>query len=213
MIKKMTGKAWRSTITLVVFLLVLGGFPLYIYLPSVYYMMQGYGPLVDEPLGNIYGMTALGVIFILAAIAMVIATLVRSVNRRVAQFLEKHPNVTMAQLDTDFEAAEKMGDVWAGRHFTFCEKLWNVVLDNREIVWVFSRTERRRNVYTTYVCFGLVSGKEESVSVSDKNLNKLYDFYRTFPHIEVGNDPELAQQFKKNLPAFLERKYRQNVQL
>lgn len=213
MIKKMTGKAWRTTILLVAFFAGLGGYALYTYLPSVFYIMQGYGPLVKEPLGNIYGMTALGVIFILLAIVAVVATLVRSVSRRVAKFLEKHPNVTMAQLDTEFEAAEKMGDVWAGRHFTFSEKLSDVVLDNRDIVWVFSRTVRSRNVYTTYVCFGLVNGKEDSVSVSGKNLDKLYDFYRTFPHIEVGDNPELSYQFKNDLPAFLERKYRQNVQL
>ena len=213
MIKKMTVKAWTSTIVLVLFFWGLGGYALYTYLPSVFYIIQGYGPLVKEPLSNIYGMTAFGALFILFGIVGVVSTLVRSVKRRVEQFLEKHPDVTMAQLDTEFEAAEKMGAIWVGRHFTFSEKLRDAVLDNRDIVWVFSRTERRRNVYTTYICYGLVNGKEESTSVSDTNLNKLYDFYRTFPHIEVGNDPELSYQFKNDLPAFLERKYRQNVQL
>ncbi len=209
MIKKLTMKEWMGTGYGLLVCLVLAVPALWYFGPSALAALRGSVPALagKQSMTNIYGMSALGLFFLLLALFIVGRKLSDSVGKRVRRYLESRPDVTEEQLDSDFTMAEKIGNVWIGRRWTFSHELRCVLLENEGIVWVFSEKERVKNNITYYLCFGLVSGKVERMRVREKDLTPLIERYGKSPRILAGNSPEYSYMFQNNLASFLNLKY------
>lgn len=209
MIKKLTIKEWMGTGIALLMCLVLAVPALWYFGPSALAALRGSVPELAETqsMTNIYGMSALGLFFLLLALFILGRKLSDSVGKRVRRYLESRPDVTEEQLDSDFNAAEKIGNIWIGRRWTFSHELRCVLLENEGIVWVFSETERVKNGKNYYLCFGLVSGKIERVKVREQDLTPLIERYGKNPRILAGSNPEYSYMFKNNLASFLNLKY------
>lgn len=209
MIKKLTIKEWMGTGLVLLMCLGLAVPALWYFGPSALAALGGSVPALakKQSMTNIYGMSALGLFFLLLALFIVGRKLSDSVGRRVRRYLESRPDVTEEQLDSDFTMAEKIGNLWIGRRWTFSHELRCVLLENEGIVWVFSEKERVKNNINYYLCFGLVSGKIERMRVREKDLTPLIERYGKNPRILAGNNPEYDYMFRNNLASFLNLKY------
>lgn len=210
MIKKLTMKDLMQMAILELFCFGLGGIMLAHYAPSAMDALSGRVPRLDESMTNIYGCSALALFFVLLGVFILVKTAVNTVGKRVGRYLDAHPDVDMAQIDSDFEAAEAFSKIWVGRRWTYSLDLKNVLVDNADIVWVHTETERSRNKIIYYLCLGLKDGCEMRAETSEKGFSQLLDMYKQYPHIVVGNDPDYAYLFRDKLQEFLDMKYNAN---
>ena len=212
MVGKLTLKYWMSIGLLLLFCLALST-PFWKYGPAALEALQGGVPELarTESMSNIYGLAALGLFFLLISLALVIRGLTNSVGKRVRKYLAGHSGVTMAQLDSDFAAAEQVGKVWIGRKWTYNHDMNYVVVGNDDIAWVYHETERSRNRVSYYLCLGLADGNVERICVPEKKLSQMEEIYERFPHILVGSNPEYKYMFRNDRNAFLNIKYRQSA--
>lgn len=185
MVKKLTMKTWVNTGILLVFCLGMSIAMLWRYAPSALALLQGRTPLLEESTGNIYGISALGLFFLVISIFMFVRQLTNSVGKRVNRFLEEHPEANMAQLDQEFSGAEKIGDLWIGSHRTFSHELYGIVVENTEIVSAYVEKERSKGNTSYYICLDLKSGKTERVKMYYSDLSKVLEQYRKYPGIRV----------------------------
>ncbi len=203
MVKKLTIKLWMNVIPL---LLVCGVIPVVV--------LSKYGPAAlqgsakTESMSNIYGFCALALFFIVIDVAIVIRQLTHSVGKKVKIYLNANPDVTMQQLDSDFDDSEQIGNVWVGRKWTYSYDMDDIPVDNDKIVLVYNETDRVKDKIVYYLCLGLVDGKVARVSVSKNKLPQLFRMYERFPRILVGNDPEYM--YRNDMNALLDIKYRSN---
>lgn len=214
MVKKLTVKNWTSAGWILLFCIGAAVFMLWENGPAALTALSGSVPKLaqTEKMENIYGLAALGLFFAVLSVVILIRMLTNSVKKRVDRYLEAHPSVTMDQLDSDFAAAEKIGNLWIGKKWTCSHDLSSVVLDNDKIAWVYSESERSRRSTNYYVCFGMADGTVSRVGMDYHNLSKVMDLYAGFSHIVVGNDPENGYLFKNDRTAFLEKKYNQKAE-
>lgn len=212
MVGKLTLKYWMSIGGLLLVCLVLSA-PFWKYGPAALEALQGGVPALarTESMSNIYGLAALGLFFILISLALIIRGLTNSVGKRVRKYLAGHPGITMAQLDSDFAAAEQTGNVWIGRGWTYNHDMNYVVVGNADIAWVYHETERSRNRVNYYLCLAQVDGNVERIRVSEKKLRQMEETYERFPHILVGSNPEYGYMYRHDRNAFLNIKYRQSA--
>jgi len=159
MVKKLTIKLWMNVIPL---LLVCGVIPVVV--------LSKYGPAAlqgsakTESMSNIYGFCALALFFIVIDVAIVIRQLTHSVGKKVKIYLNANPDVTMQQLDSDFDDSEQIGNVWVGRKWTYSYDMDDIPVDNDKIVLVYNETDRVKDKIVYYLCLGLVDGKVARVS-------------------------------------------------
>ena len=205
MVKKLTIKLWMNVIPL---LLVCGVIPVVV--------LSKYGPAAlqgsakTESMSNIYGFCALALFFIVIDVAIVIRQLTHSVGKKVKIYLNANPDVTMQQLDSDFDDSEQIGNVWVGRKWTYSYDMDDIPVDNDKIVLVYNETDRVKDKIVYYLCLGLVDGKVARVSVSKNKLPQLFRMYERFPRLLVGNDPEYMYMYRNDMNALLDIKYRSN---
>lgn len=160
-------------------------------------------------MSNVYGFTAIGLLMGLMALAILFTVLKDPVKKRVNRYLSAHPNVTLSQLEADFAAARKVDSVWVGQNWTFAANLKEVLFDNREVVWVHSRSERSGRSVSFYVYAELMDGTTRRLSVSsEKNSRQVMELYAGFPHIVRGSNPEYAYLYQHDRDAFLNMKFR-----
>jgi len=113
-------------------------------------------------------------------------------------------------LESDFSAAQKIGNVWVGKNWTFCAGLKEALFDNKDIVWVHTGRERSGRSVSFLVYFNLIDRTVKRVSMSSvKNCEKVMKLYESYPHILTGNKQEYDSLCYSNWEAFLDMKYRQ----
>lgn len=213
MIAKMNIRKWISVGVLMLFCLGMGGVMLWKYGPSAITALGGSVPELarTESMSNIYGISAMGVFFCLLALFMFVRQLSMSIGKYVNRYLAEHPGVNMEQIDNDFNAAEQFGNVWIGRRWTFSYDIREALLENEQIVWVFSEADGGRRIQY-YLCLGLMNGKIERIAVQENHLQMMGERYKKFPHMVVGNNPKYEDLFQNDMNAFLDIKYRQGME-
>ena len=160
---------------------------------------------------TILGISAIGVVMLLIVIFIIIKTMKNSAKKLIEQYIEKHPGVTMGQLESDFDAAENINKVWIGKKWTFSSKMGGLLLDNREVVWVHTETVRSGKNVNFYVWWNLIDGSEKSVSLSsEKKCKEVMEKYNQFAHILTGNNQEYGYMLRNDKEALLDIKYRAN---
>lgn len=212
MVRKLTIKLWMGVIPL---LLVCGVIPAVLlnkYGSAALQALQGSVPKLaeTEPMSNIYGCCALSLFFIVIDITIVIRQLTHSVGKKVKLYLNANPDVTMKQLDSDFDDSEQIGNVWIGRKWTYSYDMDDIPVENDKIVLVYNETDRVKDKINYYLCLGLLDGKVARVSVSENKLPQLFRIYERFPRILVGNNPEYLYMYRNDRNALLDIKYRSN---
>lgn len=188
MVRKLTIKAWISTGMLLLVCLVISIVPLWRYVPSALRLLQGEEPLLNEPLSNIYGMTAIGLFILLISLFIFIKMLTNSVGKKVNRYLEAHPKVAMSQLDEAFDSAEKIGNMWVSGRWTFSHDLQRIVVEHDEIVRAYSQKERAKRDTNYYLCLEFTEGKSERVKMSYYNLSQVLEAYKKYPNIQVEHN-------------------------
>lgn len=160
---------------------------------------------------NTLGISFIGIVLLLIVVFIIVKTLKNSAKKLIGQYLEKNPGVTMEQLESDFDAAEKVNKVWIGKRWTFSPKLREILLDNRQVVWVHSGSVRSGRSVNFYVWWYMIDGSEKQVSLSsEKKCKEVMEKYNMFSHILVGNDSEYGYLLRNDKEAFLNMKYQAN---
>lgn len=192
MVKKLTMKSWTSTGLLLLVCLGMTVAVFWYYGPSVIMVLQGGIPLLDEPLSNIYGMTAIGLFMLVISLVIFIKMFTNSVSKRVNRYFERHPEVMMEQLDQAFESAEKIEKVWISERWTFSHDLQSIVVENAEIIRAYSQKERAKRGYNYYLCLDLAEGqaekKTERVNMDYYDIAKVLELYSKYPNIRVEDN-------------------------
>lgn len=171
----------------------------------------GDGVIRGEKKMNTLGIFGIGVLLLLIVVFILIKVLKNSPKKLIEQYIEKHPGVTMEQLESDFDAAENVNKVWIGNKWTFSSKIGEFLFDNREVVWVHTETVRSGRNVNFYVWWNLIDGSVKSVSLSsEKKCTEVMDKYNRFAHILVGNNPEYGYLLKNDKEKLLDIKYRAN---
>lgn len=213
MVRKLTIKTWLGSFLLILFCWGLSIPMLVKYGPSAVEALKGGVPRLaaEESMTNIYGISGLGLFFVVLGLLILIVQLKNSVGKQVRKYLSEHPELTMQQLENDFSGAEQVGNVWIGRNWTFSHDMRRILVENSQVVLVYSEKEHSRNNISYYLCLGLADGKTERVRVSsEKKLARIMEIYERYPHMLVGNNPEYGYLFRNNLNEFLDIKYRKN---
>lgn len=212
MIRKLTVKKWISAGVIILFCAVAGGFMLSKYGVAAWLRLRGYVPSLSrtESMDNIYLGAGLGVVFVVIGIIIIIRQLILGVGRQIKRYLASHPEVTMEELEKDFAAAEKIGNIWIGKRWTFSYELIGIVVENADIAWVFSEADGGKHVQY-FLCLGLADGKIVRTSVEREHLLRMKERYAQYPHILLDNRAEYEHKFKNNLSAFLDIKYNRNL--
>ncbi len=217
MIKKLAIKKWTNIALFVLICLGMGGGFLWRYGEAALVALSGRTPMLarKESLSNIYIGSGIGVFFVVIAIIIIVRNLNLSVHKQVDRYLTAHSEVTLEQLDSDFGSAERFGNVWIGRCWTFSYDLDRILLENDQIVWVFTESYRpsaRSSTVNYNLCLGLADGKMEKVKVSEEKLAKIQEWYKKYPHILVGYNSEYEQMFNNDINALMDIKYRQKAE-
>ena len=213
MIKTLTAKNIKSMIWLLLFLWGVGGACLWHYGPDTLRLLQGRTrpEFLEENVSNYYGMSAIALLLILLGLAVLIRQLTFPLKKRVNQYLEAHPEVTLKILDNDFAKAEEFGAIWVGKQFTYAADLKRVLLENDRIVWVYKEVTTRKNASTYHIHWCMADGQEYSAQISAKNLDELMDHYGSFPHIIISYSQDYHNMFKHNLNQLLDIRYNQYI--
>lgn len=210
MVKKLTKKLWLGMIP---FTLIVGVIPalfLIKFAPTALLALDHSvsGSAKTESVRNACVICIFALFFIVIAVLSVIKHLSHSVRKKVKRYLAANPGVTMEQLDSDFDAAENIEDVWIGKRWTFSEDMDYIPVEHDKIVLVYSEFMRTKYTEIYYLCIGLVDGTVAKRIVREKALPKFMEIYGRYPHILIGNNPEYIRMFKNNRNALLDIKYR-----
>lgn len=212
MIKKLTIKKWISAAVPIVFCVGVGIAMLCKYGMAALLGLRGYTPSLTrtQSMENIYLGAALGVVLLVLGVVIIVRQLSLGVGKQVKQYLTTHPDATMEQLDSDYESAQRYGDLWIGSRWTFSYDIVGLILENTDIAWVF--TERDSGRHPRYfICLGMIDGKVVRVSVDGDLLPKIKERYAQYPHILLENIAEYEPIFKNNLNAFLDIQYNRSM--
>jgi hypothetical protein len=212
MIRKMTIKKWISAGVIILFCAVAGGIMLSKYGAAALQGLRGYTPMLarTQSMDNIYFGAGLGLFFAVIGVIIVIRQLRLGVGKQVRRYLADHPEVSMEELDRDFDAAEKYGSIWIGERWTFSYDIVGILVENEKIAWVFSEVDGGRHA-RYFLCLGLVDGKIVKTSVESDQLVQMKKRYAHYPHILLDNRVEYEPVFNNNLSAFLDIKYNHNI--
>ena len=165
--------------------------------------------ICGESKSTILVISGIGAVAFLIMLIILIKVLRTSAKKLVEQYIEKHPGVTMEQLESDFDAAQNVNKVWIGKKWTYCSKMGGLLFDNREVVWVHTETVRSGKNVNFYVWWNLIDGSEKSVALSsEKKCTEVMEKYNQFSHILVGNNPEYGYMLRNDKEALLDIKYR-----
>lgn len=181
---------------------------------KVYHIRDG--SVYGESKTNIYGMSAIGAFFLLIVLFIVTKTLKNSVKKLLDKYLAQHPDVTMEQLETDFEQAQEVNKVWVGKRWTFSPKMGpgmeHLLFGNDQLIWVHTEIVRSGRNVNFYVKWSLIDGSERQVSLSsEKKCMQVMEKYEQFAHVVVGNSAEYGYMVRNDREAFLDLKYRKNL--
>lgn len=175
--------------------------------PVIYHISDG--KINGEPLMNIYGISALGMFFLLLLVFILFKTLKNSPKKLTGEYLAANPSVTMEQLESDFAMAQEVHKVFIGRNWTFCPKLNKLLFDNSQVIWVHAASVRSGRSVNFYVYWEMLDGTQHKASFSsEKKCREILEKYEQFPHIVVGNSPEYGYMLQNDREAFLNLKYR-----
>lgn len=175
------------------------------------------GSVYGETKTNIYGLSALGAIFVFFGLFILIKLLSNSSKKLVGKYLSKHPQVTMEQLEQDFAQAQEINKVWVGKRWTFSAKMGpdldDLLFDNEELIWVHTGSVKSGRSVNFYVWFNFVDGSEKQVSLSSaKKCTQVMEKYEQFGHVVVGNSAEYGYLLQNDKEAFLDLKYRKRAE-
>lgn len=166
------------------------------------------GKIHGRKLSDIYPITALAAFLILMGVLLLVLEIRKSPKKKLQEFLTANPSVTMEELEQDFAAADREGNVYIGRRWTFCATLDNFILDNSQVIWVHTSYEQFRQTVTHYVCWEMFDGSTQRATQPDEKRSKaVMKKYSQFSHIVTGNSSEYSFLLKSDRDAFLKMKY------
>ena len=191
MIKKLTIKKWISAGVIILFCAALGGVLLWIYGPSALMGLRGLVPQMarTQSMENIYIPAALGLFFMALAVLIFIRQLSLSVGKQVKRYLAGHPEVTLEQIDNDFAAAGQFGNVWIGDRWTYSYDMKGILVENENLVRVFSEAHGGRRVQY-YLCLELTDGNIVRIGVAQRHLSRIREQYAEYSSGRKGNEGE-----------------------
>ena len=173
---------------------------------TVYHISDGM--IHGEKLSNVYGITGLGSIFVLFTLFILVKTLQDSPKKLINAYLAANPSVTMEHLESDFASANRQGNVYIGRKWTFSPKLDKLILDNSQVIWVHTSSRRYKQNITYFVLWEMLDGSTLQADQSSENqCTEIMQSYNQFSHIVTGNSPEYAYLLKNDKESFLNLKY------
>lgn len=210
MVKKLETKERKSMIFLSLIIGVIPGIVLLIFAPKAIQALSSSVPesAKTDSARDTYAICLFALFFLVIYLLILKDHIIHSVGKKVKNYLAANPGVTMAQLDSDFEAAEIIENVWIGKRWTFCGSMDSVPVENDKIVLVYSDYWRSKRFELYYLCLGLVDGTIIKTTVTKNSLPKYMELYGRYPHILVGNNERYIHMFKKDRNALLDIKYR-----
>lgn len=175
--------------------------------PESAYVITG-GKIKGEKIGQIYGISALGVVIAVLGIALLAKSSSKEISRSVAAYLAANPQFKAEELEQDFAEAVKLGSIWVGKRWTFgmlSDK--SAVHDNDSIIWVYPYSERSGKNTISKMGVVFLDGSFASAILSGGRTKKAMAEYDRLGHIVTGNDVSYRNTLASGLSEFLALKY------
>ena len=110
-------------------------------------------------------------------------------GKQVKRYLAGHPEVTLEQIDNDFAAAGQFGNVWIGARWTYSYDMKGILVENENLVRVFSEAHGGRRVQY-YLCLELTDGNIVRIGVAQRHLSRIREQYAEYSSGRKGNEGE-----------------------
>lgn len=168
-----------------------------------------YGGVTKAFENSTFGIVA-GIGLLLAGIFMVYYIITKDSFQKIREYVQQHPDITMEELEKDFNKGTKLGRVWIGDRWTFFmdDTGLPAVLDNTELVWAFFYRERYGRVSPGFLYTFNINRERVKVPISRKNSKKaLKLFDEKFPYIVIGRNKENEELFTNDFNKFLKLRY------
>ncbi len=210
MVKKLTLTHWQGLILLSLIIGLIPAIVLLKFAPTAIQSLSGSAPesAKTKSMDNIYVICLFALFFLVIYVLIMINHITHSVGKKVKKYLAANPGVTIEQLDSDFETAENIEEIWIGRKWTFSANMDYIPVEHAKIVLVYSESWHSKRSEIFYLCLGLLDGTVVKTIVMKKSLPKFMEIYSRYPHILVGNNEKYIRMFKNDRNALLDIKYR-----
>lgn len=153
-----------------------------------------------------------GIIFIALGLFFIHRILTLDYLIMIKDYLNKHPQITMNEIENEFNGAIKTGTrVWVGKRWTFYMDEGSLpnLLDNYEIVWAFFDREDHGKTRTGYIYNYNSQQQLIKVPISKKNSKKVLRMYdENYAHIVTGYNKDLYNKYFNDYNNFLNLRYR-----
>lgn len=169
---------------------------------------------------RLYGMSAVGLLFFLLAVGMLIKACTGGYLKDIKKDFSQLGTYAENQIASDYQNAYAVNKgILIGRLFTYCvgQTAPRAYL-NSNIAWVYQhRTKNYRNGIYTGSSYNIVFYNAndpgmtgESIGSNKKGCEKILEYYaNNFPHMVVGYSDELRNLFRDDRNGFLALRYTQ----
>lgn len=136
---------------------------------------------------------------------------------KVKRFVKKHPEISVDEIDLDYERGVEIESSRVGKAYTYVFKGSKAnILKNDEIIWAYLKriTHKTNGIKTGVTYEVLIATKDKKphdipMDSEDGVYAVLEELSKHNPHIVLGYSDELKKMYKKDYDAFLELSRRQ----
>lgn len=165
----------------------------------------------------VYICIAAGIVFIGYLVYVLIRVLTGSYVSQIKRFLKKHPELSMEEIELDYQKGVEIESARVSNNYTFVFKGNRAyIIKNEEIIWAYlKRITHKTNGVTTSVTYAIIINtkdrKEHTINMAtEAGVHAVLEEYsKHSPHIILGFSDELKKKYKKDYQAFLDMSRRQ----
>ena len=167
--------------------------------------------------GTVSVFILLGAIFFVCLAIILIRVFSGAYISKVKRFVKKHPEISVDEIDLDYERGVEIESSRVGKAYTYVFKGSKAnILKNDEIIWAYLKriTHKTNGIKTGVTYEVLIATKDKKphdipMDSEDGVYAVLEELSKHNPHIVLGYSDELKKMYKKDYDAFLELSRRQ----
>ena len=158
--------------------------------------------------------------FVIYLLYVFIRIMTGSYVSKVKRFIAKNPDISLDQIELDYERSVEIESTIIGKDFTFVFKGNSItILKNQDIIWSYlKRIKNKTNGIQTGITYQIIiftrDKKEHNIGMKSEPgvIEALEELGKYNPHIVLGYSDDLKKMFKKDFDAFLDLSRRQVMQ-
>lgn len=124
------------------------------------------------------------------------------------QYLAVHSDISLANIEADFNSAEQVRNVWIGLRWTiYMEGIHARIINNENLVWAYYYQRTGKRPESKIITYD-INKNSVAINVSSADADTiLHNWSIHQPHMILGYDRDMEKVFKKEFDTFLNYKY------